>query len=188
MPEHSQCWGIVTGAGRDRWWWLRRGIKGRERDEQRRKKKNIIQGNPDPGLSRALLTPRSLLLFTIDLKQPLNVGLCFGWLRLPNFLLVSHASWSGTFQSQPLLIPTLCIPFAWLASPLGTTDPHSSHPCLCDQHLTCHIAIPFITVSPHSALVVLIWLLSAFACLVLKQGVHQLVKGEDGESKELLLK
>lgn len=110
-----------------------------------------------------------LLLFNTDLKQPLDVvGLCFGWLQLPDLLLGYHASQSSAFQGQPLLAPTLCIPFTWLASLLGTTDPHSSQLQLCEQRLTSHIAIPFVTISPHSALVLLIQLLSAFTCLSFK--------------------
>lgn len=147
MPKHSHCWGMVMGAAWDTGQVLQKSIKGRERDKERRKKP-ISQGNPDPGLSRDLSTSGLLLLFNTDLKQPLNVvDLRFGQLWLPDLILGFHASQSSMFQGQPLLIPTPRIPFAGLASPLGTTDPCSSHPWLCDQPLS-HIVILFITISP----------------------------------------
>ena len=187
MPEHSQGGGQSQEQHR-----TEDGICGgasKAGGRRHRGEKNpISQGNPDPGLSRALSTPRLSLLFNTDLKQPLNVvGLCFRWLQLPDLLLGFHASQSDVFQGQPLLTPKPCIPFAWLASPLGTTDPRSSHSRPRDRHLTGHIAIPFIAIAPCSASVLRIQFLPAFTCLVLKQGVHQLGKGEDRERKELLL-
>lgn len=74
------------------------------------KKKPASQGNTDPRLSSALSSPGLLLRFNTALKQPLSVGLCFGW--LPDLLLGFHRSWSGAFQSQPLLIPTPRTPCA----------------------------------------------------------------------------